>query len=228
MPKVLIVEDDTNIAKLVQYNLEKNGLTCLVAASGTRALEIIKKDRVDLILLDIMLPGMDGFEVCKEVRQDPDHAAVPIIMLTARGEEVDRIVGLELGADDYVVKPFSPRELVLRVKAMLKRGKPLEEKESTLHCHKLKVNIAEHEVTLSGKAVELTQTEFNLLVLFLKRAGRVQSREVLLNDVWGIESYIETRTVDTHVKRLRQKLGKFGDRIHTIRGFGYKFVHEEE
>jgi len=228
VPKVLIVEDDTNIAKLVQYNLEKNGLTCLVAASGTRALEIIKKDRVDLILLDIMLPGMDGFEVCKEVRQDPDHAAVPIIMLTARGEEVDRIVGLELGADDYVVKPFSPRELVLRVKAMLKRGKPLEEKESTLHCHKLKVNIAEHEVTLSGKAVELTQTEFNLLVLFLKRAGRVQSREVLLNDVWGIESYIETRTVDTHVKRLRQKLGKFGDRIHTIRGFGYKFVHEEE
>lgn len=226
--KVLVVEDDLNISKLVQYNLEKNGFNTTVAASGEEALNVLAKKVVDVIVLDIMLPGIDGLDVCKKIKKEPKLTGIPIIMLTAKGEEVDRIVGFELGADDYVVKPFSPRELVLRLKAILKRGKrKIENSDDLLTFGKLTVDIARHQVTVKGKEIELTPIEFKLLVLFLRRKGRVQSRDVLLNDVWNIDSNITTRTVDTHVKRLRQKLGKVGSSIVTVRGLGYKLVDGE-
>ena len=224
--RILIVEDDKNISKLIHYNLEKAGFVCADALTGHDALEIVEKEKVDLIILDIMLPGVDGLEVCKRIKQDPKRSSIPIIMLTAKGEEVDRIVGFELGADDYVTKPFSPRELVLRCKAILKRGTKKEENANMLQMGKLVVDISQHIVTLNKKEIELTPIEFNLLVLLLKRKGRVQSRDVLLNDVWSIDSYITTRTVDTHIKRLRQKLGKIGDQIKTVHGIGYKLINE--
>jgi DNA-binding response OmpR family regulator len=226
--KALVVEDDPNIAKLVQYNLEKNGFTVTVAPAGEDALEIVSKKNFDIVLLDIMLPGIDGLEVCKQIKKKPQYTGVPVIMLTAKGEEVDRIVGFELGVDDYIVKPFSPRELILRIKAILKRAHRKEETLSEfIHFGKISVDIARHVVTLNKKELELTPIEFNLLVLFIRRKGRVQSREVLLSEVWNIDSDITTRTVDTHVKRLRQKLGKIGDLIETVRGFGYKMVDEK-
>jgi DNA-binding response OmpR family regulator len=225
--RILVVEDDKNIAKLIQYNIEKTGFFCTITADGNAALNIIEKEKVDAIILDIMLPGIDGLEVCRRIKKDPKKAAIPIIMLTAKGEEVDRIVGFELGADDYVVKPFSPRELILRIKAVLKRGTVREEKPDILQVGKLIIDISKHMVTISGKEIELTPIEFKLLVILLNRKGRVQSRDILLNDVWSIDSYITTRTVDTHVKRLREKLGKMGEAIRTVRGIGYKFVFAE-
>lgn len=227
--KMLIIEDDANISRLVQYSLDKAGFHAMVALTGEDGLNLLQKNTVDAIVLDLMLPGMDGLEVCKHVRQNPRTADVPIIMLTAKGEEVDRIVGFEIGADDYVVKPFSPRELVLRVKAIMKR---LESATRTDNADmytwgSLTVDTIKHIACVGKKEVELTPIEFNLLVLFLKRKGRVQTRDVLLNDVWGIDAFITTRTVDTHVKRLRQKLGKAGDYIQTVRGIGYRFSDRE-
>ncbi len=220
--KILIVEDDQNISKLVRYNLEKAGFVCLSSITGEGALDILEQESVDLVVLDVMLPKMDGFETCKEIRQDPATSDVPVIMLTARGEEVDRIVGFELGADDYIVKPFSPRELVLRVKSILKRGKPKEKTGSLLSLGPLKVDIPRHKVTVNKKEIKLTAMEFDLLVTLLKRKGRVQSRDQLLSDVWDIEADVTTRTVDTHIKCLRQKLGSFGRLIETVRGIGYR------
>jgi len=221
--KILIVEDDKHIFKLVKYNLEKTGFDCFVTVTGEDALEALDRESFDLIILDIMLPKMDGFETCKRIKQDKNLANIPIIMLTAKGEEVDKIVGFELGADDYVAKPFSPRELNLRVKAILKRGKPREEEKDILSIGKITVDIPRHKVTVDKKEVVLTQIEFKLLVTLIRRRGRVQSRSRLLEDVWDMSCDVTTRTIDTHIKRLREKLAKAGKLIETVRGLGYKF-----
>lgn len=226
--RILIVEDDKHISKLVKFNLEKADYECTVAISGEKALGILDDQPVDLMILDIMLPGMDGFEICRTIKQKEKLKNIPIIMLTAKGEEVDRIVGLELGADDYMVKPFSPRELVLRVKAILKRGKSESVKKDILMAEGVAVDIPKHKVTVKDKPVDLTQMEFKLLVTLVERRGRVQTRERLLSDVWDMDSNIDTRTIDTHVKRLREKLGKAGSFIETVRGLGYKFREEDE
>lgn len=226
--RILIVEDDKHISRLVKFNLEKADYECAVAGTGEKALEALDSRPVDLIILDIMLPGMDGFGICRAIKEKDALKGIPIIMLTAKGEEVDRIVGLELGADDYMVKPFSPRELVLRVKAILKRGKPEEAGKDILAAGEITVDIPKHKVTVKGKPVELTQMEFKLLVTLMKRRGRVQERERLLSDVWAMDTDVDTRTIDTHVKRLREKLGKSGGLIETVRGLGYKFKEEDE
>jgi len=226
--RILIVEDDPHISKLVKYNFEKAGFFCVTAITGEDAIEILDKDPIDLILLDIMLPKMDGLEACRLIKQDKRLSRIPVVMLTAKGEEVDRVVGLELGADDYIVKPFSPRELVLRVKAVLRRGAPgPANAKEILSAGDIVVDIARHKVTAGKKTVELSPMEFKLLSVLLERKGRVQSRDQLLADVWGLSSEVTTRTIDTHVKLLRQKLGKSGEAVQTIRGIGYKIDDEE-
>ena len=228
-PKILAVEDDKNISRLIVYNLEKAGFDCKAAASGEEALAAVNKEEFDLIILDLMLPKLDGFEVCRLLKQDKDSQKIPVLMLTAKGEEVDRVVGLELGADDYVVKPFSPRELVLRIKAILRRNGPKQEEASgVLTAKNISVDIERHKVVAQKKEVELTAMEFRLLITLMERRGRVQGRDRLLEDVWGITSDIDTRTVDTHIKRLRSKLGKAGKFIKTIRNVGYKFEENGE
>ena len=227
--RILVVEDDKNISKLVKYNLEKAGFRCQVVITGEEAFEILDKEGVDLMVLDIMLPKMNGFEVCKELRQNPKYASIPVIMLTARGEEVDRVVGFEIGADDYLVKPFSPRELVLRIQAILKRrlaAEPASPKE-IITVRNLTVDIPRHRVTINNREIKLTSMEFKLLVTLISRRGRLQGRDQLLSDVWDIDADVTTRTVDTHIKRLRQKLGRLGKMIETIRGYGYKFSEED-
>lgn len=230
MPKerILIVEDEKNIAKLIRYNLEKDGYTCAAAKTGEEAISILKKENFDLIILDIMLPGIDGFDVCRSIKQDNRLKNIPIIMLTAKGEEVDRIVGLELGADDYIVKPFSPRELTLRVKAVLKRNGKEESKKELITIENITVDIPKHKVTVKDKEIEFTKMEFKLLVILMERRGRVQTRDRLLSDVWGMDSMVDTRTVDTHIKRLREKLGRAGAIIETVRGIGYKLRETDE
>ncbi len=225
--RILIVEDDKHLSKLIKYNMEKAGFDCVAAPTGEIALKTLDKQPVDLIILDIMLPKMDGLQVCKQIKQDKKLAVIPIIMLTAKGEEIDRIVGFELGADDYIVKPFSVRELILRIKAILKRNKKTKIPQSILIVDKLAIDISRHKVTVNKKEIELTLIEFKLLVLLVQRKGRVQSRDRLLDDVWDISSEITTRTVDTHIKRLRQKLGKVGVFIETVRGVGYRFADEK-
>lgn len=226
--KILIVEDDKHISKLVRYNLEKAGFDCTATITGEEALEFLDKEDFDLIILDIMLPKMDGLETCKFIKQDESLSSIPIIMLTAKGEEVDRIVGFELGADDYIVKPFSPRELVLRVKAILKRGtKTRKQEKEFLSVGKIEIDIPRHKVIADKKDIKLTAMEFKLLMTLVKRNGRVQTRENLLEDVWELDPDITTRTVDTHIKRLRKKLGDQGDMIETIRGVGYKINDED-
>ena len=226
--RILIVEDDKHISKLVKFNLEKANYDCAIASTGEKALEALDDRPVDLVILDIMLPGMDGFGICRAIKEKEKLKNIPIIMLTAKGEEVDRIVGLELGADDYIVKPFSPRELVLRVKAILKRGKVEEVKKDILSAGDIIVDIPKHKVTVKEKPIDLTQMEFKLLVTLMERRSRVQTRERLLSDVWDMGTGVDTRTIDTHVKRLREKLGKSGSLIETIRGLGYKFKEEDE
>lgn len=226
--RILIIEDDPHIARLIRYNLEKAGFGCLQAADGQQAFEELGRQKIHLIVLDIMLPGMDGFELCKEIKKKPAWAAIPVLMLTARAEEIDRVLGLELGADDYMVKPFSPRELILRIKAILRRGESKEDTSSAiLTVGKLVVDKSRPKVTVNAKEVQLTAMEFKLLVLLMERRGRMQSRERLLSDVWDIDAEVTTRTVDTHIKRLRQKLGKMGKYIETVRGHGYRLRDEE-
>ncbi len=225
---ILIVEDDPNIAKLVKYNFEKSGYRTTVTITGEAALEFLARETVDLIILDIMLPKMDGFETCRRLKEDKRLSGIAVMMLTARGEEVDRVVGFELGADDYVVKPFSPRELVLRAKTILRRGQMKQKPSENLRSGDIEIDIPRHRVSVKGQEIVLTPMEFKLLVILLERHGRVQSREQLLSDVWNIEADITTRTVDTHVKRLRQKLGKAGDSLLTIRGLGYRFDEVED
>ena len=226
--KILIIEDDKHISRLVRYNLEKSGYDPTVVGDGEEALDILGKQGADLIILDIMLPKMDGFEVCRAIKQNTKLKNIPIIMLTAKGEEVDRIVGLELGADDYVVKPFSPRELMLRVKAILRRREIEESPKDIIRRGVLVIDIPKHRVTVNNKEVTLTPIEFKLLVTLIERKSRIQSRDQLLSDVWDMHADVFTRTVDTHIKRLREKLGKAGAQIETVRGLGYRFKEEDE
>ncbi|HSV43920.1 MAG TPA: response regulator transcription factor, partial [Candidatus Bathyarchaeia archaeon] len=199
---ILVVEDDKHISKLIRYNLEKEGYDCTMVITGEEALDVLDTTAIDLIILDIMLPKMDGFEVCKLIRQNKATVSVPLIMLTARGEEIDRIIGFELGADDYMAKPFSPRELILRIKAVLKRGRASESEKDILEAGDIVIDLPRHVVKVDGRKIELSPMEFKLLTTLIKRRGRVQSRDVLLDDVWGLSSDVTTRTVDTHVKLL--------------------------
>jgi two-component system, OmpR family, phosphate regulon response regulator PhoB len=217
--KILIIEDETDVADLLTLNLRKAGYRISTAADGAGGLEKARDDKPDLIILDLMLPKMSGLEVCKILKGDTATAQLPILMLTARAEEIDRIVGLEFGADDYVTKPFSPREIVLRIRAILRRGETVDE---SLKAGPISIDPVRHKVRVNSKQVHLTSLEFKLLQTLIQRRGRVQDRDRLLNDVWGYESVIDTRTVDTHVRRLREKLGKAGDAIETVRGFGYR------
>ena len=218
---ILIVEDEEDIAGLIAHHMQGAGFNIMVAYNGAAAFKEISKQLPDLILLDLMLPDIDGIEVCKMLKQKPGTRDIPIIMVTAKAEEVDRIVGLELGADDYVVKPFNTRELVLRVKGVLKRIKaPVEEQKALSH-GELTLDMDAHRVTLQGREIELTLTEFKLLRELLLNKGRVRSREVLLNNVWGYTFEGYDRTVDTHVQRLRRKLKDYGEIIETVRGIGY-------
>ena len=228
-PLLLVVEDDLNLAQLLEYNLNKAGYKCHLAGTAEEGLEQLSKKSFDLVLLDVMLPGMDGFELCRKIRQHQLYKDLPIIMVTAKGEEIDRILGFELGIDDYVVKPFSPRELNLRIRAILKRDRRQGGKtEELLKAGTLEVDLTRHIVTLEGKELVVTLMEFKLLVALLKRKGEAQSRERLLSDVWDVDKSINTRTIDTHITRIREKLGETGRMIKTVRGLGYKFEEQED
>lgn len=222
MKNILIVEDERDLAELVAFNLEKEGYRTVVALDGTSGLETARSQLPDLIILDLMLPGMMGTEVCKVLKKTEKTARIPVIMLTARGEEIDRVVGFEVGADDYVVKPFSTRELLLRVKAVLRRANPEKSEGKILVIGQVTIDTERHLVTIADEEIVLTTTEFKLLLNLAERLGRVQSRDTLLKNVWGYNYVGDTRTVDTHITRLRTKLGAAGDLIKTVRGFGYK------
>src|SRR5256714_3096377 len=220
--RILIVEDEKDVVDLLTLNLRKaGGFAVSVANDGASGLEKAREEKPDFIILDLMLPKLPGLEVCKILKGELATRRIPILMLTARAEEIDRIVGLEFGADDYVTKPFSPREVILRIKAILRRGTS-EEIDDRLSAGPISIDPTRHEVLVNGKAVDLTSLEFKLLRTLMQRRGRVQERDRLLNEVWGYESVIDTRTVDTHVRRLREKLGKAGDIVETVRGFGYR------
>jgi len=223
-PKILVVDDEPDALELIAFNLKNAGLEVLTAENGDQALRLARSQLPDLILLDLMLPEVDGLEVCKILRRDPATSAIPIIMVTAKAAEMDRVLGLELGADDYVTKPFSPRELVLRVKNLLRRRQAAETPTDRISVGDLSIDIPRHLVTVQGRAVELTATEFRLLSVLAQRRGRVQSREQLLRDVWNYETAIDTRTVDTHMRRLREKLGPAARYLDTVRGVGYRFI----
>ena len=224
--RILVVDDEPDAVELVKFNLKSAGYDVVTAADGAEAIKAARKYSPDLIILDVMLPEMDGLEVCKILRRDPATGKLPIIMLTAKAGEVDRVLGLELGANDYVTKPFSPRELVLRIKNLLRRGDAKEPKQDHFQVGELVIDIPRHMVTVDRKSVDLTATEFRLLVLLAQRRGRVQSREQLLQDVWHYDQIINTRTVDTHMRRLREKLGRAARFLDTVRGVGYRFVDE--
>lgn len=220
--RILLIEDEPDIAEVLQYNLQKEGFEVEAARRGDSGLEAVRREAPDLVLLDLMLPGMDGLEVTRILKRDAATSRLPIVMLTARGEEVDRIVGLELGADDYISKPFSPREVVLRVKAVLRRLQQEEAASDHLEVGGIRIDVAGHQLRVRGREVPLTATEFRLLRLLLERVGRVQTRGQLLSDVWGYAEDIDSRTVDTHIRRLRRKLGPEADRIETVIGVGYR------
>ena len=222
--KILVVDDEPEAVELVEFNLKQAGYDVVTAVDGTEALKKARTVLPGLVLLDLMLPEVDGLEVCKMLRRDPATAGIPIIMVTAKAAEIDRILGLELGADDYITKPFSPRELVLRVKKMLQRGPTPGEEADTFKFGELVIDSPRHIVSWRGKQIELTATEFKLLLVLAQRRGRVQSREQLLRDVWEYNSLIDTRTVDTHMRRLREKLGLAAKFLDTVRGVGYRFV----
>ncbi len=221
--KILIVEDERDILHLVKHYLEKEGYRVSTAATGAEGLTLAKSDHPDLLVLDLMLPGMDGLEVCKRLRADQPTASLPIIMLTAKAEESDTVIGLELGADDYVTKPFSPKALVARVKALLRRIERSKDEAPARSAYgPLVLDRSRHEVTANGKDVTLTAKEFGLLDYLLQHQGRVLTREVLLNAVWGYEYYGTTRTIDVHVRRLKQKIPLLNDAIISIKSLGYK------
>jgi DNA-binding response OmpR family regulator len=220
---ILVVEDDTDILGLVTHNLKSAEFDVLTAQDGYVALSLAKKHLPQLVILDLMLPGLDGFEVCKELKRSPATKNIPVLMLTARGEEVDRIVGLELGADDYVVKPFSPRELVLRVRAILRRFEGVEPAVTKWQRNGLGVDFESHRVTVDNQETILTATEFRLLTELIRNLGKVLTRDQLLDKVWGYQFDGYARTVDTHIRRLRQKIGPYAGWIETVRGVGYRF-----
>jgi two-component system phosphate regulon response regulator PhoB len=223
-PKILVVDDEPDAVELIAFNLKAAGFAVVTAGDGAEALRKVRSHAPQLIVLDLMLPEIDGLGVCKLLRRDPATATIPILMLTAKAAEVDRILGLELGAEDYVTKPFSPRELVLRIKKILERGQPADARHERLTLGDLVIDVPRHLVTVRSKRVDLTATEFKLLHLLAERAGRVQTRDQLLKDVWDYDVAIDTRTVDTHMRRLRVKLGPAGKHLDTVRGLGYRFV----
>ena len=224
--KILVVDDEPDARELIEVNLKGTGFDVLSAASGRQALEKARAALPALVLLDVMLPEVDGLEVCRCLRRDARTSFIPIIMLTARAAEIDRVLGLELGADDYITKPFSPRELILRVKNLLKRQAAPSEAAQQIRFAGLVIDRSRHSVTYKGKPLELTLTEFKLVSVLAERKGRVQSREQLLKDVWGYNTFIDTRTVDTHMRRLRDKLGEAAALLDTVRGVGYRFLEQ--
>jgi two-component system phosphate regulon response regulator PhoB len=228
MAKILVVDDEPDAIELIKFNLKGAGYDVLTASDGDEALKKARSVLPDLIILDVMLPEVDGLEVCKILRRDQRVSATPVLMLTAKAAEIDRVLGLELGADDYVTKPFSPRELILRVKRLLRTGQPTPAgvKEDEITLKELRLDIPRHQATVKGKPIDLTATEFRLLTVLAQRRGRVQSREQLLQDVWEYDNLIDTRTVDTHMRRLREKLGVAAKYLDTVRGVGYRFVED--
>lgn len=225
--KILVVDDEPDALEILGFKLREAGYTPIFAKDGTRALAIAREERPELIVLDLMLPEVDGLEVCKILRRDASTASIPVIMLTARAAEMDRVLGLELGADDYVTKPFSPRELVIRIRKQLSRARLGDEQGSHLRIGEIQIDVPRHVVQVGTKAITLTATEFRLLEILARRRGRVQSRDRLLQDVWGYENPIDSRTVDTHMRRLREKLGASAKHLETVRGVGYRFSAEE-
>jgi len=228
--KILIVEDEKDIIKMLEYNLKKEGFRVTNARDGEDALDLALRQYPDLILLDLMLPGIDGLEVCKALKKEAKTASIPIIMLTAKSQESDKVVGLELGADDYITKPFSPRELIARIKAVLRRATEKERLPDVFQLGDLKIDFAKISVSVKDKPVELTAKEFELLKTLLKAKGRVLSRDYLLDSIWGYDHAMEiqTRTVDVHVRTLRKKLKSAAKMIVTVKNYGYRFEIEEE
>lgn len=224
MASILVIEDEPDLASVLTYNLEQAGHQVSAAARGADGLRLAREQHPDLVLLDLMLPDISGTQICKALKEDASTRTIAVVMLTARGEEIDRVVGFELGADDYIVKPFSVRELLLRIQAILRRGKTdAPEPQAKIRFGCLEIDRAAHRVWVDDKEIELTALEFRLLVTLYDRKNRVQTRSALLDDVWGIQADITTRTVDTHVKRLREKLERARDYIETVRGVGYRF-----
>ncbi len=228
MARILVIEDEPDIQQILDYNLREKGHKVFIAGKGEEGLRLAREKRPDLVLLDLMLPDIPGTEVCKTLKSDPLTRNTQVVMLTAKGEEIDRVVGFELGADDYVVKPFSVRELLLRVQAILRRSQGELEAAPGIRFGSLRVDREAHRVWANESELELTALEFKLLVTLYDRKNRVQTRAALLSDVWGIDADITTRTVDTHVKRLREKLGEAGAYIETVRGVGYRFADNPE
>jgi len=230
MGKILIVEDEANIRQLVRYNLEKEGYQVLEAPDGLQGLKLAKAEKPDLLLLDLMLPQLDGLEVCRNLKGNPATSALPIIMLTAKSEEIDKVIGLELGADDYMTKPFSPRELVARIKAVLRRSQKETSLPGELAVGRLRFNFSRYEVYMGNLKLELTPKEYELLKMLATNLGKVFTREQLLEKVWGYKYFGDTRTVDVHVRHLRAKMAsdpEVADAIETVRGFGYRLREME-
>jgi len=221
--RILLVEDEATIAEVLEYNLQKEGFEIEIDDRGDTALDSVRSDPPDLILLDLMLPGLDGLEICRVLKRDPRTQTIPLVILTAKGEEVDRIVGLELGADDYITKPFSPREVVLRIKAVLRRTESNDRPDpESLQIGELSLDVPGHRLLVEGQETSLTATEFRLLRILMERCNRVQTRDRLLTDVWKYAEDVDSRTVGTHIRRLRRKLGPEADRIETVIGVGYR------
>jgi len=227
--KVLIVEDEKDIIKMLEYNLKKEGYRILSARDGEDALDLAIRELPDLVILDLMLPGMDGLEVCKELKKEAKTAPIPVIMLTAKSQESDKVLGLELGADDYMTKPFSPRELIARIKAVLRRTKEKDKLPEVLKIGEIIIDFSKINVTVKGKVAELTSKEFELLKTLIKAKGRVLSRDYLLDTIWGFDHAVEiqTRTVDVHIRTLRKKLKSEAIRIITVKNYGYRFEQED-
>ena len=228
--RVLVIEDEPDIRKTIDYNLSKESFEVIQAASIEEGEKALASNKIDVIILDLMLPDGSGLTLCRDIKSEPSTKNIPVIILTATTEEVDRVVGFELGADDYVTKPFSVRELILRVKAILKRGVSAEIQTDNAQDSfgELTLNYDEHQAYINNEEISLTALEFKLLKHLINRKGRVQTRDQLLEDVWGYSSNVTTRTVDTHIKRLREKLGIVGDHIQTIRGVGYRFSRKTD
>jgi phosphate regulon transcriptional regulator PhoB len=227
--RIVLIEDEKDIVELVRYNFRKEGFEVSAFTSGKEGLEHLRRSPADLVLLDIMLPDLDGFEICKRLRSEDRSKSLPVIFLTAKGEEIDRVLGLEIGADDYVVKPFSPRELVARVKAVLRRQARPAEKLEIVEARDLHLDSRTQDVTVRGKAIELSTLEFKLLHFLASHPRRIFSREQLLDEVWGRDRFVTPRTVDVHVRRLREKIEAHAEKpryIQTVRGSGYRFAGE--
>lgn len=228
--KILVVDDEEHIVELIKFNLETNGFKVISAGDGNDALKLARREVPQLVLLDLMLPGMDGYDVCREIRRDQSISTMPVIMITAKGEELDKILGLELGADDYITKPFSVRELVARVKAVLRRTR-VQYIDKTFTFDNVNIDFQRHNIVKNDKKVDLTLKEFELLQILITNKGRVMTRDFLLDKVWGYEYVGETRTVDVHIRHLRQKIendDKNPKYIETIRGIGYRFNYDGE